>query len=198
MQPQSPTPTPTQNPNFLEEIRQLEDGIKIQTTRKYVGLSKLQYDQPFIEFKTSKPNPIFAYVFVGSLLVFAPFYAFFHPDLSVNQHIGLAIVAIACGWILIGIANQSRIEKSRTYTIRIDHTGITIAGTLYEWENIDETAILQKPSAKNPWRFLVVALKDTSTYECRDLSNFFTWKLANFPLQLSLFIEHFKPGPTNP
>jgi hypothetical protein len=37
-------------------------------------------------------------------------------------------------------------------------------------------------------------LKGSSTYACRDLSNLFTWKLTGIPLQVALYIEHFKPA----
>ena len=80
------------------------------------------------------------------------------------------------------------------FTIRVDHTGISIGDTQYKWDGIYEIAIMSKTGGNKSYKYLVIAMPDMSTYESYDLTNFVSFKPFGFGMTLAKYIEYFKPG----
>lgn len=77
----------------------------------------------------------------------------------------------------------------------INKTKIVIENRTFLWHDIYKTAILTKGGGKNKTQYLVIAMKDNSTYEIFELNNFNAY--WDFCATLSKYIEHFKPSGDN-
>ena len=56
-----------------------------------------------------------------------------------------------------------------------------------------ETAIMTKTGGSSRYYYLVIALKNLSTYEPYKLSNFLSFNPFGFAMTLAKYIEYFKP-----
>lgn len=182
-----------QTDSFLEEIRQLENCRSITTTRDYIGLHRLNYDQPFIEFRPSMTLLWCISIIVGSLfLTVVAHLMITAPSLNSHQITGHITAALLFLTVLAITYKQQHLDKTKNYKIRIDSTGIRIADNLFQWDSIHETAIMNT-GGQHPTIYLVIAMKASSSYECYTLTNFPT-SYYGFATKLSQYIEHFKPA----
>jgi len=156
----------------LEEIKTPENADAIKTTKTYAGLTKFTDDKDAMQFRPSLVPFIIVFAF-GSFILFMPL-------LAKTCTLGLVVLFV--------ILRQFRTQKKAG--ILIDKSGITLEGTLYPWNDIYATAILERYRSA----YLTLALKENSGYRLYRLTNFRVFDLS-FPITVSKFIEHFKAAP---
>jgi hypothetical protein len=182
-----------QQDNFLNIICQLENASHIVTTEEYVGSKTIESDLTFKDFKPGLFNKIFGLCLFGLPLIFIVYYGFHSRTLTGSKIGGMAVVGIFMIIGLVSAINQFFNNKSQNYKIQIDSKGISIDDTLYQWDDIYKTAIMQKGTGKNSRNCLLLAFNDMSSYEYYDLSNFIILNMDGFSLTLAKYIEYFKP-----
>jgi len=183
----------TQQDNFLDQIRQLENGGTIQSTKDYVGSRKLAIDISSKIFRPSIFLKLLVLIF-GLIILAIAIVKTFQPKSLTNSEIGGLVIAYVLSFILsINAIRQFITDKTMNFQIRIDNSGISIDETVYKWTEIYETAIMKKFAGKSTYKYLVIALNNKSTYECYDLTNFVNLNPRGFSVTLAKYIEYFKP-----
>ena len=180
--------------NFLEGIKQAEEGLVIKTTHEYIGSRKIAPATPltFKKFRTSIFFKLLGLSLPVGLLVVAIFFTF-QPRSLTNTEIGGVFVGYAASFFFgANFIRQDFLDKRRNIKIRVDNSGISIDDTLYKWSNIYETAIMTKVGGKSS--HFVIALDNMSTYESYDLTNFASLNPFGFGMTLAKYIEYFKPA----
>lgn len=149
----------------------------------------------FKNFKTNKTLKIFkkskGLMFGGFLLVGMILFAIVMSILrNGEQNFG----GLATGFFLLFVLTYSTLkqfffDESLNFTIYIDNEGIQIDETLFIWQRVRETAILNLPGRNDGTNILVILLYDDS-YWTYNLSNFYTFN--GIAKSLSNYIEFFK------
>lgn len=180
---------------FLEDIRQTEQAWSIKTTRDYIGSRKIEPPQPLASkiFKPSIVFKLFALFFLAVIPGIVIIKTVIHKSLTNSEIGGLIAGSIALAIIVPQFVRQAFVDKERNFTIRIDHLGISIDDTVYAWDRVYETAIMTKTGGSSRYYYLVIALKNLSTYEPYKLSNFLSFNPFGFAMTLAKYIEYFKP-----
>jgi hypothetical protein len=182
--------------NFLEEIRQREQAGVIKTTHEFIGSGRINPTTD-ISFKTFKPAIYFKLLvlcFAIGLFALAVFKTFQNKSLTNSETGGVIVAYLASIIIGINAIRQFLVDKAMNFKIRVDNSGISIDNTLYKWADIYETAIMKKFAGRSTYKYLVIGLKDKSTYKCYDLTNFVNLKPFGFSMVLAKYIEYFKPS----
>jgi hypothetical protein len=180
---------------FLEDIRQTEQAWSIKTTRDYVGSRKIEPPQPLASkiFKPSIVFKLFALFFLAIIPAIVSIKIIKQKGLTNSEIGGLIAGSIGLAIIVPQLLRQAFYDKERNFTIRIDHIGISIDDTSYPWDTMYETAIMTKTGGSSRYYYLVIALKNLSTYEPYKLSNFLSSSPFGFAMTLAKYIEYFKP-----
>jgi hypothetical protein len=171
----------------LNEIKILEHADAIKTTKNYAGLGKFTSDKDAMQFRQSLAPKIFI-LFFGCIMT-TPFLLEI-TKIFIKAPTGAQIASVVVGTffgLLLLVIGIHRFSAEKATRIRIDKSGITLDGELYRWEDIYETAILQKYRSS----YLTVILKEKATYRLYALTGFRVFDVF-FPITLSKYIEHFK------
>ena len=177
----------------LEEIKTLENADAIKTTKTYAGLTKFTFDKDSIQFRQGLAPKIFI-LLIGC--IFATPALLQIAKIFIKNPTGSQIASVDLGTffglslLVIGI---HLFGAKKNAPIRIDKSGITLDGELYNWNDIYATAILERYRSA----YLTVVLNENSTYRLYRLTGLRAFDLF-FPITVSKYIEHFKPLPAMP
>ena len=159
----------------------------IKSTSSIAGNKNFKTDKTLKVFKKSKLIIASGLIVIGMLL-FAVFFSLLKQK-KINQG-GLAVVLIFIFILIINFLRQFFYDDNLNFTIYIDNEGIQIDETLFTWNQIRETAILNYPGKGGGTNKLIILLQD-DTYWKYDLTNFYSfWGIAK---TISNYIEFFKP-----
>ena len=180
---------------FLEDIKRLEIATSLKTTSEYLGRRKLQPHKPIQskQFKPSVAFKCFIVLFITGLLAMAIWGTFQPKKLTDNQIGGVLVAYLAVLILSINVYRQFFSDEAINYTIYIDSNGIKVNHILYRWDDIYATAIMKKTGGHSNYLFLVIAMKNQSTYESFDLTNLGGFYPFGLGLTLADYIEYFKP-----
>jgi hypothetical protein len=94
--------------------------------------------------------------------------------------------------LLVLFISFRQFRAQRNAKILINKIGITLNDAFYNWNDIYETAILEKSRSA----YLTVILKENASYRLYRLTNFRVIDIF-FPITLSKYVEHFKTTASN-
>jgi hypothetical protein len=137
-------------------------------------------------FKPDKSMPIFlisAMLLFGAGIVTASLRS--KPPSTEGAVLGVCFAGLC---ILSYITKDLQNTRLR-YTITISPEGIAYNDDLYNWDSIQETALLHLPKEKTGRTYLVLVFKNDRGHDTWDIT-FFTG--LKFPGNLCTYIEYFK------
>ncbi|MFL5747260.1 MAG: hypothetical protein ACJ751_21480 [Niastella sp.] len=159
----------------------------IKSTSSIAGSKNFTTDKTLKVFRKSKLIIFLVLILIGMML-FAVFFSLLKQK-EINQG-GLAVGLICIFIFILNFLRQFFYDDNLNFTIYIDNEGIQIDETLFNWNQIKETAILNYPGKGGGTNKLIILLQD-DTYWKYDLTNFYSFE--GIAKTISNYIEFFKP-----
>lgn len=159
----------------------------IKSTYIFAADKNFKTDKTLKVFKKSKLTMFGGLVLIGMLLFGISIYVLKQKE--VNQG-WLAFAAILILVLIINFLNQFFYDDKLNFTIYIDNEGIQIDTTLFTWQEIKETAVLNYHGKNGGLSKLVILLQDDS-YKVYELTNFYSF--IGIEKSISNYVEFFKP-----